>query len=122
MNYADTVSMASSEDSVFPVVKSVSDSTVGSLSASFAFYIQEKSSKNVEEVLYLMNTHGRKCHLNNNNSEENKNCNPQILFTSSTLSNKDPSLSEVSVALSKFSSVSASFSPASSYKKVFNVK
>jgi len=63
--------MASSEDSVFPFVKSVSDSTVGSLSASFAFYIQEKSSKNIEEVLYLTNTHGRKCHLNNNNSEEN---------------------------------------------------
>lgn len=121
MNYADTVLMASSEDSAFPVVKSVSDSTVDSLSASFAFYIQEKSSKNVEEVLYLMNTHGRKCHLNNNNFEENKNCNPKILFTSSTLSNKDPSLSE-SVASSKFSSVSASFSPASSYKKVFNVK
>lgn len=46
MNYADTVLMTSSEDSVFPVDKSVSVITVGSLSASFEFYIQEKPSKN----------------------------------------------------------------------------
>lgn len=67
MNYADTVLMTLPEDSVSPVVKSISDSTVGSLSASFAFYIQKNQSKIVEKVLYLKNTHGRKCHLNNNN-------------------------------------------------------
>jgi hypothetical protein len=118
MNYADTLLMTSSEDSGFPVFKSVSDSTAGSLSDSFAFYIQEKSGKNVEEV-YLMNTTGRKCHLNNNNSEENKNYNSQILFTSSALLSKDPSLPVASTILS---SVSAKFSSASSYKNVFNIK